>query len=62
MTKDTPTKEEKFENSFIQASNKLWPDFKDKTGKFRITLELNLSQGGVGDSFIETNTRERLKG
>jgi len=61
MPKDSLTKQEKLENVFIQAREKLWPVFKDKTGKFRITLELNLSQGGVGDSFIETNTRERLK-
>ena len=32
-----------------------------KTGKIRFDVELNLSQGGISDCFIETHTKERLK-
>ena len=61
MTQNILTKEKKFENIFIAAAKQLWPGLENSTGKYRITIELNLSQGGVGESFIETHTKERLK-
>ena len=30
-----------------------------KSGKFAITVEINLSQGAVGESFLNTHSRER---
>lgn len=32
-----------------------------KTGQYRFDVELNLSQGGIGDCVIETHTKERVK-
>ena len=31
------------------------------TGNFKFTVDLNVSQGGIGDAHIETHTKERLK-
>jgi len=31
-----------------------------KSGKFELTLELNLSQGGIGDAYIHSHAREKI--
>ena len=31
-----------------------------KCGTYQMGLELHLSQGGIGDAFLNTNTRERI--
>lgn len=42
--------------------DKLEPLVKEqKTGKLRFDIEVNLSQGGIGDVFIENHTKERIK-
>jgi len=47
---------------FDKISEKLTPLMKDKkTGKVVFGLEFHFSQGSIGDCFIETNTRERVR-
>jgi len=31
-----------------------------KTGKFELTLELNMNQGGLGKTYIRQHTREEI--
>jgi hypothetical protein len=31
-----------------------------KSGTFQLTLEVNMSQGGIGDAFLSCNARERI--
>jgi len=31
-----------------------------RTGKYNILLEIDMSQGGVGDVFLISNTKERI--
>jgi hypothetical protein len=31
-----------------------------KSGKYELTLELNVSEGGIGDTFLRSQTRERI--
>jgi hypothetical protein len=31
-----------------------------KTGKFCISVEFNISQGSVGDVYVESNSREKI--
>jgi len=30
------------------------------TGKVELTLEVNLTQGGIGDTFLHTHAREKI--
>lgn len=32
-----------------------------KSGKYEITVEVNLSQGAVGESFLNTHSREKFQ-
>ena len=32
-----------------------------KSGKYEITLEINLTQGAVGESFLNTHSREKFQ-
>jgi hypothetical protein len=33
----------------------------DFSGQLRLRLEVNINQGGIGESFLEENTKVRLK-
>ena len=31
------------------------------TGKYNLTIELNMNQGGITDAFLQKETKERIK-
>ena len=56
-----PGNDDKLNNILSAIRKKIHSLISEKrTGKYNILLEIDMSQGGVGDVFLISNTKERI--
>jgi len=56
-----PENDDKLDDILLAMRGKINSLISDrKTGKHMLTIEINLSQGGIGDVFLISNTKERI--
>jgi len=56
-----PENDDKLDDILLAMRGKINSLISDrKTGKHMLTIEINLSQGGIGDVFLISSTKERI--
>ena len=56
-----PENDDKLDDILLAMRGKINSLISDReTGKHMLTIEINLSQGGIGDVFLISSTKERI--
>lgn len=57
-----PSNDDKLDDILFAIRKKINSLISDrKTGKYMLTIEVNLSQGGIGDVFLTSTDKERVQ-